>query len=136
MRIHGGAVAHAGARIVSFLSLAFAGIQTTTHVLFPKQQGRIVCLISFGRAGQGSSEYHAAKGSHRQFAKVASRQGGVYHRFSFWHFLSFLWLMIWLRPSIRGVGLMRVRFYSNETFCWFLHEAQRILGWNPPPRRE
>src|SRR6266481_586957 len=95
MRIHGGAVAHARARIVPAFGLAFACVQAATNVLFPQQQGGIVLVISFSRmALQGSAQHHAAKGSHRQFAKVAPRQGCVSNYSSLLHVHSFLRLMI------------------------------------------
>src|SRR5580765_602652 len=54
MRIHRGAIAHSGAGIVPALGFPFAGVQAATHMLFPQEQGRIVCVTSFGRmAGQG-----------------------------------------------------------------------------------
>jgi len=52
---------------------------------------RDVFVISFGRmAAQGCAQHHAAKGSHRQFAKVASRQGCVSNDSSLLHVDSFL----------------------------------------------
>jgi hypothetical protein len=95
MRVHGGAIAHARAGIVPAFGFAFAGVQAATNVLFPQQQGGIVLVISFSRmARQGSAQHHATKDSHRQFAKVAPRQGCVSNYSSLLHVYSFLGLMI------------------------------------------
>src|SRR5579862_3165789 len=115
MRIHRGAIAHSGAGIVPALGFPFASVQAATHMLFPQQEGRIVCVTSFGRvAGQGCAQHHAAKSGHRQFAKVTSRQGCVSNNSSLFHVHSFLPLMIRFNATHTEVGPMNPPFYSRE----------------------
>src|SRR5258708_39801826 len=65
-------------------------------------------------AGQGCAQHHAAKSGHRQFAKVASRQGCVSNDSSLFHVHSFLPLMIWFNATHTEVGPMKPPFYSRE----------------------
>src|SRR5260221_8274714 len=65
-------------------------------------------------AGQGCAQHHAAKSGHRQFAKVASRQGCVSNDSSLFHVHSFLPLTIWFNATHTEVGPMKPPFYSRE----------------------
>src|SRR5260370_12284500 len=126
MRIHGGAVAHARAGIVPALGFAFAGVQPAANVFFPQQQGGIICVVSFSRmARHGSAQHHAATGSHRQFAKVAPRQGCVSNYSWLLHVYSFLLVMICLNALRHTVS------ETNEGLTLFPRRAKTAFtpGW-------
>jgi len=77
MRIHGGAVAHARAESVPALGFPFAGVQPRQTCFYPSSRRDRACHLFSRMALQAVPQHPCRKGSHRQFAKVAPRQGCV-----------------------------------------------------------